>query len=72
MDTAGLAKFYDLLEQLRGEDMVILIISHDLSFVRTHADRVVLLDGKVLAKGAPTDVFASEAFLKAFPGGGER
>ena len=72
VDTAGLAKFYDLLEQLRQQDMVILIISHDLNFVRTHADRVVLLDGKVLAKGAPTDVFASDAFLQAFPTGGDR
>ena len=70
VDTAGLSKFYDLLEQLRREDMVILIISHDLEFVRTHADRVVLLDGKVLAKGAPVDVFASEAFAAAFPMGG--
>ena len=69
VDNAGLAKFYDLLEQLRQQDMVILIISHDLSFVRTHADRVVLLDGKVLAKGAPVDVFTSDAFAAAFPGG---
>ena len=68
VDTAGLAKFYDLLEQLRKQDMVILIISHDLAFVRAHADRVVLLDGKVLAKGAPADVFASEAFTSRFGG----
>lgn len=71
VDTAGLAKFYALLEQLRGEDMVILIISHDLPFVRSHADRVVLLDGKVMASGAPTEVFASAAFQEAFPTGGE-
>lgn len=72
VDTAGLSRFYDLLEQLRKEDMVILIISHDLSFVRAHADRVVLLDGRVLASGAPAEVFASAAFRQAFPMGGER
>ena len=72
VDTAGLAKFYELLEQLRKEDMVILIISHDLPFVRTHADRVVLLDSKVLASGSPAQVFASAAFRQAFPTGGER
>lgn len=72
VDTAGLSRFYDLLEQLRQEDMVILIISHDLPFVRAHADRVVLLDGKVLATGAPAEVFASDAFRQAFPMGGER
>ena len=71
VDEAGLQQVYALLEQLRLEDMVILLISHDLRYVRRHADRVVLLDGKVLAKGAPAEVFASEAFLRAFPTGGE-
>lgn len=72
VDEAGLLRFYQLLEQLRKEDMVILLISHDLSFVRRHADRVVLLDREVLAKGAPSDVFGTPAFQQAFPKGGER
>ncbi len=72
VDEAGLQQVYALLEQLRQEDMVILLISHDLQFVRRHADRVVLLDGKVLAKGAPAEVFSSEAFRQAFPTGGDR
>ena len=71
VDETGLQQVYALLEQLRQEDMVILLISHDLTYVRQHADRVVLLDGKVLAKGAPAEVFASPAFAQAF-GGGER
>ena len=71
VDTAGLQLFYQLLEQLRQDDMVILLISHDLTFVRQHADRVVLLDGRVLAKGSPAQVFASPAFRQAFPAGGE-
>ncbi len=70
VDSAGLAAFYALLEQLRGEDMVILLISHDLTYVRRHADRVVLLDKAVLASGAPEAVFASTAFQQAFPMGG--
>ena len=60
------------MEQLRRQDMVILLISHDLHYVRHHADRVVLLDRTVLAKGAPADVFGSEAFAAAFPKGGGR
>ncbi len=70
VDEAGMLRFYDLLEQLRRQDMVILLISHDLSFVRRHADRVVLLDRRVLAKGSPAEVFASEAFREVFPKGG--
>ncbi len=69
VDAAGLQRFYDLLESLKKEDMVILLISHDLDFVRQHADRVVLLDGRVLAKGSPAEVFASPAFAQAFSGG---
>ncbi len=70
VDEAGLQLFYDLLEQLRREDMVILLISHDLNFVRRQADRVLLLDRRVLAKGAPAEVFQSPAFEAAFPKGG--
>ncbi len=72
VDEAGLRQFYALLEQLRQQDMVILLISHDLRYVRHHADRVVLLDRTVLAKGAPADVFGSDAFAAAFPKGGDR
>ena len=60
-----------LLEQLRRDDMVILLISHDLHYVRHHADRVVLLDKRVLAAGAPAEVFAAPAFRQAFPTGGD-
>ncbi len=71
MDEAGLQRFYDLLADLRRDDMVILLISHDLSYVRRHADRVVLLDKEILAAGSPATVFASDAFRQAFPTGGE-
>ena len=66
VDREGLADFYALLEQLRRDDMVILLISHDLEFVRQHADRVVLLGQRVLASGSPDEVFASAAFTRAF------
>lgn len=72
VDEAGLTQFYALLDQLRQQDMVILLISHDLSYVRSHADRVVLLDRVVLASGDPDRVFGSDAFEAAFPKGGDR
>lgn len=71
VDEAGLELFYDCLKELRREDMVLLLISHDLDFVREHADRVLLLDGRVLAGGTPEQVFSSPAFRQAFPRGGE-
>ncbi len=72
VDNAGLRVFYDLLDRLKQEDMVILLISHDLAYVQQHADRVVLLDGAVVASGTPQAVAGSTAFRQAFPTGGER
>ena len=45
VDQSGLQEFYDLLDTLKTqEDMVILMVSHDLPYVRRHADKVLVLD----------------------------
>ncbi len=68
VDSAGLHRFYEMIDTLRAtDDMVILLISHDLAYVRQHADRVLLLDKSVRASGTPAEVFASPAFQEAFP-----
>lgn len=70
VDHGGLAELYQLLDELKtSEDMVILLVSHDLDYVRAHADKVVLLDKTVQAFGTPEEVFATEAFRTAFAGG---
>ncbi len=66
VDQSGLAEFYELLEELKKQDMVILLVSHDLSFVARHADRVLLLDKTVQAYGTPKEVFGSKAFADTF------
>ena len=71
VDNEGLRRFYEMLEQLRRtDDMVILLVSHDLDYVSRHADRVVRLDRSVQAAGTPEQVFSSPAFAAAFPKGG--
>ena len=71
VDNEGLRRFYEMLEQLRRtDDMVILLVSHDLDYVSRHADRVVLLDRSVQAAGTPEQVSSSPAFAAAFPKGG--
>ena len=71
VDNEGLRRFYEMLEQLRRtDDMVILLVSHDLDYVSRHADRVVLLDRSVQAAGTPEQEFSSPAFAAAFPKGG--
>ncbi len=67
VDRKGLAEFYRVVEELKErEDLVILLVSHDLEYVRRHADRVVLLDQTVRAYGTPEEVFTSAAFAEAF------
>lgn len=71
VDAAGLDRFYGMIDEIRKhDDMVILLVSHDLDFVRRSADHVVLLDHSVKAFGSPEEVFASDAFATAFPKGG--
>ena len=68
VDSEGLLSFYRLIDSLREQDMLTVLISHDLTFVREHADRVVLLEnGRVAASGTPQAVFATAAFAAAFP-----
>ena len=77
VDQAGLQLFYQLLDRLKeAEDMVILLVSHDLPYVRRSAAQVILLDKTVEAAGTPEEVFRSAAFAHAFgegtrPEGGE-
>ena len=67
VDSAGLQMFYRLIQQLKtSEDMVILLVSHDLPYVRSQADRVLLLDKTVKAFGTPEEVFQHPAFAAAF------
>lgn len=72
VDRVGLREFYRFVEELKEqEDLVILLVSHDLDYVKTHADRVVLLDQTVLSAGTPEEVFSSAEFAAAF-GEGEQ
>ena len=72
IDQNGLKMFLDTVNELRtGRHIAILLVSHDLSFVREYADHVVLLDKTVLIQGAPDPVFESEAFARVFGPGVE-
>ncbi len=67
VDQSGLQIFYKILDKLKNSsDMVILIVSHDLDFVRRYADNVILLNRGLEVCGPPDKVFNSTEFLKAF------
>lgn len=49
-----------LLDRLRSDGMGIVLITHDLSVVASHSDRIIVMfDGRVLETGASRDVIFS-------------
>lgn len=67
IDQNGLDLFYQILAEIKGKyDLSIILISHDLDYIRAYADRVVLLDRTVLINGTPEEVFSNEITAKTF------
>ncbi|ARQ00224.1 ABC transporter permease subunit [Pseudorhodoplanes sinuspersici] len=59
----------ELLRGLRADGKSILLVEHDMDFVMSLADRVVVLDfGKKLAEGAPAEIQANPAVQEAYLG----
>ena len=72
IDRNGLKMFLEtLLDLRRTHHMAILLVSHDLRFVKEYADHVVLLDKSVLTQGTANEVFASPEFNAVFGISGE-
>ncbi len=68
VDQNGLKMFLDTVSAVKRQyHMAVLLVSHDWDLVSRFSDRVILLDRTVLEAGKPEEVFASEAFEKAFP-----
>jgi branched-chain amino acid transport system permease protein len=59
----------DVLRQLRGEGMAILLVEHDMDLVMGLVDRVVVMEfGTKLIEGTPEEVQASPAVRAAYLG----
>ncbi|MFC0238964.1 branched-chain amino acid ABC transporter ATP-binding protein/permease [Rhodopseudomonas telluris] len=59
-----------LLREVRAEGMSVLLVEHDMDFVMSLADRLVVLDfGTKIAEGAPAAIRENPAVLEAYLGG---
>lgn len=67
IDQAGLELFYKIVSNLREKyDLSIILVSHDLELVSRYADRVILLDKKIIASGRAAEVFERPEVEKIF------
>lgn len=67
IDQNGMELFYQTIYQLKEHyDLAIILISHDLDYVRRYADKVILLDQTILRQGSVKEVFQSQEFSDVF------
>lgn len=60
----------ELLKSLRADHLTILIVEHDMEFVMSLVDRIVVLDfGSKLCEGVPREIRSDERVQEAYLGG---
>lgn len=58
LDPEMIGEVLDLMKQLAGEGMTMVIVTHEMGFAREVSDRVIFVDDGIIAEeGAPRDVF---------------
>jgi zinc transport system ATP-binding protein len=67
VDTPGEETFYDLIATVqRQHKLSVILVSHDLSMVYSHASRVYALNGVICCEGAPEEVMNAESLKQAY------
>lgn len=67
VDIEGEHQLLDMLDELRNQyDLSIFLSTHDFATLGQFADKVILLNRKVLKVGTPSQVLASEEFYDTF------
>ena len=67
MDKSGVEIFYRTVSQLRRDyHLSIFVVSHDMAEIANFADRMILLNHRILKEGKPAEIMDSDEFKKVF------
>jgi len=67
VDTPGEETFYDLIATVqRLHKLSVILVSHDLSMVYSHASRVYALNGVICCEGPPEQVMNADSLKQAY------
>ncbi len=67
VDTPGEETFYDLIATVQRQHLMsVILVSHDLSMVYSHASRVYALNGVICCEGPPEQVMNAESLKQAY------
>ena len=71
MTAAEKVEVTGLIQKIRGRDVTVLLVEHDMRLVMGISDRVIVLNyGKVIADGPPAAVTAHPDVIRAYLGSG--
>lgn len=67
VDHAGTTDLYDVLDSCRtSRNMAIVMVTHDWDVAFHHATRILLLNGRTIASGIPSEALTDPAIREAF------
>ena len=60
LDPEMVKEVLDVMKQLAGEGMTMVVVTHEMGFAREVGDRVVFMDaGKIVEQGTPEEIFTN-------------
>ncbi|WP_336359187.1 metal ABC transporter ATP-binding protein [Haladaptatus sp. ZSTT2] len=66
VDAESREAFYDLLKQLNGDGLTIILIEHDIGVVTEHATNIACINRRLFFHGEPAGFTASDALAEAY------
>lgn len=65
LDTQGIEFFTDVLARLKEEQKTLIMVHHDMEFVKSWADNILIIDGGLKSAGTPDEIFSGRTCQEA-------